>query len=610
MANTTVGASVQVEFASVGQMRKAIKEATSDLIAMQEQFGKTSPQAIAAAKRIAELKDRIQDAKEQADLFDPGKRFSAFANAANQIAAGFSAVQGAMALVGTESEDLQKTLVKVQGAIALSQGLSQLKDLGKAYDEVKIVAVDAFKSIRAAIGSTGIGLLVVALAAIVAYWDDIKEAVSGVSAEQKKLNEDSAKNLKTQQDKLDAINGQENILKLQGKSEKEILQIKIKQTDEIIKASEIQLQNSIDTTKAQVAAAQRNKDILQGILVFISAPIAALLKGIDLIGDAVGKNFDLYNKFYGGISSFVFDPKEVKEEGDAAIKEQEKALIKLRDDRAGLQLQITKIDQDEAKKRSDIAKKEAEDAAKLAKERAEARAKEQRDINELIQKELDDQFAKDEARRKQIEDEIKASEARQFQLQVDAAKRRFELQQELNAKTLQAEIELQNAKFDAASAGLNAIATLAGENEKLANIVFAVDKALAIARIVVDTQREIAGYAATNAILGPAGLALTATQSLAAKIRAATSIATIVATSISKFKKGGGANTGGASPSIASGGTAPVSAQASPAVTAQALNAQAINNLGNQGMRAYVLNSDIQNNEQRNAYLQRNARIG
>jgi hypothetical protein len=60
MANTTVGASVQVEFASVGQMRKAIKEATSDLIAMQEQFGKTSPQAIEAAKRIADLKDRIR----------------------------------------------------------------------------------------------------------------------------------------------------------------------------------------------------------------------------------------------------------------------------------------------------------------------------------------------------------------------------------------------------------------------------------------------------------------------------------------------------------------------------------------------------------------------
>jgi predicted nucleic acid-binding Zn-ribbon protein len=122
MAKTQVGASVEIEFKSVGEMRKAIKEATSDLIVMQEQFGKTSPQAIAAAQRIAQLKDRIQDAKEQADLFDPGKKFQAFANAASTVASGFAAVQGAMALVGEESEDLQKTLVKVQGAMALAQG--------------------------------------------------------------------------------------------------------------------------------------------------------------------------------------------------------------------------------------------------------------------------------------------------------------------------------------------------------------------------------------------------------------------------------------------------------------------------------------------------------
>jgi hypothetical protein len=48
----------------------------------------------------------------------------------------------------------------------------------------------------------------------------------------------------------------------------------------------------------------------------------------------------------------------------------------------------------------------------------------------------------------------------------------------------------------------------------------------------------------------------------------------------------------------------------SPAVQGQALNAQAINDLGNQSLRAYVMNSDIQNNNQRNAYLERNARIG
>jgi len=48
----------------------------------------------------------------------------------------------------------------------------------------------------------------------------------------------------------------------------------------------------------------------------------------------------------------------------------------------------------------------------------------------------------------------------------------------------------------------------------------------------------------------------------------------------------------------------------SQAVQGQALNAQAINDLGNQSLRAYVMNSDIQNNNQRNAYLERNARIG
>ena len=326
MAKQEVGLKIDVDVSSVGNIKKELRAATVELIAMQEKFGKTSEQAINAAKRVANLKDTIQDAKEQADLFDPGNKFKAFSNAATQVAAGFTAVQGAMALVGSESEDVQKSLLKVQGALALSQGLSQIGDLGKAFDELKIVAVNAFRSIKAAIGSTGIGLLVVALGAIVAYWDDIKAAVSGVSSEQKKLNEDSAKNLKTQQDKLKAIGDQDNILKLQGKSEKEILQSKIKQTDETIKAAEVNLQNNIATLKAQTEAEQRNKQILEGLLKFVSLPITAILKGIDLIGSAVGKNFGLEEKFFGGLSSFIFDPEETKKKGDETIKESKKLL--------------------------------------------------------------------------------------------------------------------------------------------------------------------------------------------------------------------------------------------------------------------------------------------
>ena len=609
MAKQEVGLKIDVDVSSVGNIKKELRAATVELIAMQEKFGKTSEQAINAAKRVANLKDTIQDAKEQADLFDPGNKFKAFSNAATQVAAGFTAVQGAMALVGSESEDVQKSLLKVQGALALSQGLSQIGDLGKAFDELKIVAVNAFRSIKAAIGSTGIGLLVVALGAIVAYWDDIKAAVSGVSSEQKKLNEDSAKNLKTQKDKLDSLNLQENSLKLQGKSEKDILQLKIKQTDQIIKASEISLKNNIDTLNAQVEAEQRNKQILEGLLKFVSLPITAILKGIDLIGSAVGKNFGLEEKFFGGISSLVFDPEETKKKGDETIKEQQKALNELKSQRDGFQLAINKIDEDAENKRLEDRKKRDDEAAKNAKERAEALAKEQRDINELIQKELDDQFAKDEARRKEIEAEIKASDERQFNSQLEAAKKRADLQKDFNAASIAADIELQNAKFEAASAGLNALSTLAGDNEKLANVLFAIDKGLAIAKIIVDTQREIGGYFAANAVFGLPGAAIAAKQSLAAKIRAGASIATIVATSIAKFKKGGGsagASAGGGGGNL----TAPVAPQLSPQVTATAVNTAAVNQMGNQATRAYVLNSDIQNNDQRNAYINRNASIG
>jgi hypothetical protein len=153
------------------------------------------------------------------------------------------------------------------------------------------------------------------------------------------------------------------------------------------------------------------------------------------------------------------------------------------------------------------------------------------------------------------------------------------------------------------------LATLAGENERLANVLFAIDKGLAIAKIIIDTQREIGGYFAANAVFGLPGAAIAAKQSLAAKLRAGASIATIVATSIAKFKKGGGSAGAGAG---GGGGnlTAPLAPQLSPQVTATAVNTAAVNQMGNQATRAYVLNSDIQNNDQRNAYINRNASIG
>lgn len=375
---------------AVKSLRTQFREAQQDVAELSAKFGATSDEAVKAAKRASELKDQIGDAKALTDAFNPDAKFKSLTSSLAGVAGGFSAVQGAMGLVGAESESVEKTLLKVQSAMALSTGLQQLGESADAFKQLKAVAINALNSIKTAIGSTGIGLLVIALGAVYAYWDDIKEAVSGVSEEQKQLNSLSQSNLDTEKQKLDTIGNQDNILKLQGKSEKEILQIKIKQTDETIKAGEINLQNQIASNKMALDAEKRNKNILQNLMRFAIemsiVPVRALLAPLDLVITTANKVAEVLGfekitslniqdeitkltKFGSDkISSFVFDPDKMKSEGDKSIEEQKKYLEKLRNDRAGLQLQVNAIDKkasDEAEqKRKERAEKEAEELQK------------------------------------------------------------------------------------------------------------------------------------------------------------------------------------------------------------------------------------------------------
>ena len=123
--------------ADVKPLKKQLREATLELQNARQKFGELSTEAVDAAKKVAGIRDSIEAANEQASLFDPGKRFQALTSAASLAAGAVGAVQGAMGLFGAESEDVQKALLKVQSAMALSQGLSQLADLGKVTDELK-----------------------------------------------------------------------------------------------------------------------------------------------------------------------------------------------------------------------------------------------------------------------------------------------------------------------------------------------------------------------------------------------------------------------------------------------------------------------------------------
>jgi hypothetical protein len=406
MANEiNIGINTTSDLSGLDKVDQSVKSLKTQL---KEAFGATSKQAVEAAKSAAVLKDKIGDAKALTDAFNPDAKFKAVSASLTGVAGGFSAVTGAMGLFGAESKDVEQAILKVQSAMALASGIQAIGESADAFRNMKAVAVNAFNAIKGAIGATGIGLLVIALGTIVAYWDDIKAAVSGVSEEQKKLNKSTDDNLKSQKSKLDAINAQDATLKLQGKSEREILKIKQAATKEVYIAAKAQLENTIATTDAQIKASKRNKEILRGTLEFLTAPLALLLETIDSVGSALGKDFGLKEGLYGGIAKMVFNPTEVEAEGKKVIDEQKQALIVLKNTMDSYELQKKEIDKktnEEANNRRVEQQKKKDEQQKVADDKAKERAEKSTELLAQQLKEQEDLLANSEVKKENLRNE-------------------------------------------------------------------------------------------------------------------------------------------------------------------------------------------------------------
>jgi len=591
IVNLQVNDNIDETTKSVVSLKTQLRLAQAEVAELSDKFGATSREAVEAAKKAAILKDRIGDAKALTDAFNPDAKFNALSSSLGGVASGFAAYQGAMGLVGVESKDLEKQLLKVQSAMAIAEGLQGLGEARDSFKQLKAVGVNAFNAIKTAIGSTGIGLIVIAAGAIYAYWDDIKEAVSSVSAEQKNLNALSKRNLEQEQQKLDTIGGQDNILKLQGKSEKDILKIKIAQTDQVIKASEVQIEQSIATAKAQTEAARRNQEILAGVLKFISIPLTLLLKTVDSIGKALGKDFGLEDKVFGGLSSLMFDPVKVKQEGDAVVAEQRKALEKLKNDRAGLQLSINSIDKQASETskaervKNETAQKEADDKIK------EKAAKDQEEFNQFQIKISEAKSAQNiadmEAKENKINDLFEIADA------VDnlEAKNTQTLAEDTASRIELAKKE-KEAKIQAAEA---AAATLSGLSELLGKET-AAGKAAAVASATISTFLSAQkAYESTVGIpfVGPILAPINAALAIAGGIKSVKSILAV------KTPSGGGG--GGSVPSAPAylSGSSNTSAASTPAapsfnVVGTSGQNQIAQSLGNQApVKAYVVSGDV-----------------
>jgi hypothetical protein len=162
--------------------------------------------------------------------------------------------------------------------------------------------------------------------------------------------------------------------------------------------------------------------------------------------------------------------------------------------------------------------------------------------------------------------------------------------------------------------------SLGGKSKAVMLAALALEKGMAIAQVVINLQKELAGINA-NAALNPAN-ALTAgaagvTQALSlstmAKINAGLRIAAIAATSIGQVSSitGGGGGGGGGGGTAGTGGGG---GMAAPQGNALNPNSQLINpNTGQpqgQPLRAYVVESDVSGIQNRLRTIRQFAQLG
>jgi hypothetical protein len=182
---------------NLGSLKSQLREAQAEVAKLSEQFGVTSKQVIEAAKRAAELKDRIEDANDTIQSFKGEGAFLAAGKAINVASSGIASYQGALGLLGVESEKVQETLLKVQSAMALTQGLAGLEDAGRAFTQlgavIKNQVVTAFATLKSAMMTVGIGLVIAAIGTAIYLMDKYNDEIEDNIQKQKRLNEENKK---------------------------------------------------------------------------------------------------------------------------------------------------------------------------------------------------------------------------------------------------------------------------------------------------------------------------------------------------------------------------------------------------------------------------------
>lgn len=220
--DTALGSDVGKEFGNA--LDEALKRISSNSVQLQKfirdlkrelekgdlpakEYQKLSESILEAEGALRELKETEQ-VRQKAFT---ASNLEVVADAAGVLANGYQAAVAATQLFGIENEDLLKSIAKLQAIMALTNSLESISNTLKGnsialvrgqaiadglatraktlYTTAVNISSTALGRFKLALAATGIGLAIVAVAALIQNWDKLAGSVNRISEEQKLYNE-------------------------------------------------------------------------------------------------------------------------------------------------------------------------------------------------------------------------------------------------------------------------------------------------------------------------------------------------------------------------------------------------------------------------------------
>ena len=274
------------------------------------------------ATKIQNAGSEIKVLEKNMESLEPQQKAEAFLKMGEGIAGGFAAAQGAMGLMGVESEDLEKIQVKVQSAIAIAQGVRMMSEAALMFTTAKRVAAEklglittkigtaiaygqavalgawatvqgvltgaitasavALKVLKFAIMATGIGALVLAIIAIGVAVYDWATATDETALAQANLNKEIVKN---NDEFLKKIDLQKQLSQANSKAEEDLINLqntlnentsKLKKNSEGLNTNAESLKTLGEKSKEEQKIIKNNSKILANNSITIQGNITAL----------------------------------------------------------------------------------------------------------------------------------------------------------------------------------------------------------------------------------------------------------------------------------------------------------------------------------------------